>query len=275
MSSDHNAIEFSVNFNGTRNINHQQLIRNYKKSNWKKYRLLVEKNLPAQITTSIESTNEIEIMISKLSEAMKHAENLSVPLNQRNDYALQLNPDILNMIKLRNIFTRQWQRTRRKDHKTTANRLNKQIKKAINETRNMNWFAKLSQIKPNNRDLYQTTKLKEMTLFHRLKLIIKLCLLLKKKLMLWQISLKVHTKIHHLTFTNKKKAPGKDRIHNTLIKNLPTIAIKHLHSIILICLRKCHFPSQWKQAEVIAILKPKEKIPQHQPVIVRSAYSAL
>ena len=61
-------------------------------------------------------------------------------------------------MKIRNVFVKQWPRTRRHDYIATANRLSKQIRNAINEIRNMNWAAKLSQIKPNNRDLYQTTK---------------------------------------------------------------------------------------------------------------------
>ena len=52
------------------------------------------------------------------------------------------------------------------------------------------------------------------------------------------------------------KAPGKDKICNSLIKKLPPLAIKYIHSIISLCMRNSYFPNQWKHAEVIAIHKP-------------------
>ena len=105
-------------------------------------------------------------MITTLSKAIKHAEKLSVPLTKRNDYALLLNTEILDMMKIRKVFVKQWQRTRRHDYKATDNRLSKQIRNAINEIRNMNWAAKLSQIKPNNRDLKKRNKFLQKSFMH-------------------------------------------------------------------------------------------------------------
>ena len=298
LSSDHNAVEFSVEHNGNRQITNQHLIRNYKKANWEKYKLLVERNLTTHLPTSTTNTDEIENLVTNLSYAIKYAENLSVPLIKPTEYALQLSPQIVTMIKLRNIFIRQWQRTRRIDLKTSVNRLSKKIKLEINEIRNMNWSAKLSQIQPNNRDLYQTTKFlkKRNRLLPPLNVNNKILLTAQEK----ADALATQFENSHLNplnncnpaFTKKikdeidnfiieslpinddfyvpsivliksiiiklknTKAPGKDRIHNTLLKKLPHIALQHIRTIIKLCFQNCCFPMQWKHAEVIPIHKP-------------------
>lgn len=52
------------------------------------------------------------------------------------------------------------------------------------------------------------------------------------------------------------KAPGMDKVHNTLIKRLPPQAISYLTLIICCCLKFSYFPSKWKSASVIPIRKP-------------------
>ena len=202
------------------------------------------------------------------------------------------------MMKIRNVFVKQWQRTIRHEYKATANRLSKQIRNGINEIRNMNWAAKLAQIKPNNRDLYQTTKfLKKRNKFlppFKINSDILLTAQEKADALAAQFECAHQNPLAdvHPTFTQKvndevenfinspipsnetltepsirfikaiirklknTKAPGRDRISNTIIKKLPPIGIKYVHLIISLCMRNSYFPNQWKHAEVIAIHKP-------------------
>ncbi len=53
-----------------------------------------------------------------------------------------------------------------------------------------------------------------------------------------------------------KKAPGIDKIHNILIKNVPKIVIKQLKRIFNATLKLNYFPSKWKKSLVIPIPKP-------------------
>ena len=53
-----------------------------------------------------------------------------------------------------------------------------------------------------------------------------------------------------------KKAPGPDEISNILLKRLPLKTIVQLTYIINSILKLQHFPSAWKQAIIIPILKP-------------------
>lgn len=51
------------------------------------------------------------------------------------------------------------------------------------------------------------------------------------------------------------KAPGSDEIHNILIKNLPLKAIVQFMYIINAIIKLCHWPAQWKHAQVVPIRK--------------------
>lgn len=53
-----------------------------------------------------------------------------------------------------------------------------------------------------------------------------------------------------------KKAPGIDGITNILIKRLPPDAVEFLTKIINGCIDLCYFPTQFKTAKIIPILKP-------------------
>lgn len=52
------------------------------------------------------------------------------------------------------------------------------------------------------------------------------------------------------------KAPGIDKVHNSLLKKLPPIAFVHLAFIFNCCLTLSYFPKAWKHAKVISIKKP-------------------
>jgi hypothetical protein len=60
----------------------------------------------------------------------------------------------------------------------------------------------------------------------------------------------------HIKSLKKSKAPGMDRIHNVLIKQLPWKAIVYLNFIIMCCLKLSYFPTNWKTAKVIPLAKP-------------------
>jgi hypothetical protein len=52
------------------------------------------------------------------------------------------------------------------------------------------------------------------------------------------------------------KAAGPDQINNRLLKKLPRKAIVYLTHIMNACFKYSYFPTAWKQANVIPILKP-------------------
>lgn len=50
--------------------------------------------------------------------------------------------------------------------------------------------------------------------------------------------------VSYIKQLKRTKAPGMDRIHNTLIKNLPQCGIIYLNFIICCCFKLCYFPQQ-------------------------------
>lgn len=53
-----------------------------------------------------------------------------------------------------------------------------------------------------------------------------------------------------------KKAPGKDKVNNSMIRNMPDTSISRLMLIINTCLEQVYFPQLWKEASIIMIQKP-------------------
>jgi hypothetical protein len=53
-----------------------------------------------------------------------------------------------------------------------------------------------------------------------------------------------------------KKAAGPDQINNRLLKKIPRMAIVYLTHIMNACFKYSYFPTTWKQANDIPILKP-------------------
>jgi hypothetical protein len=59
---------------------------------------------------------------------------------------------------------------------------------------------------------------------------------------------------------NPKKSSGYDLITGKILKELPTIGIKHLSQLFNAVLLKGYFPAQWKVAQIILILKPGKSL---------------
>jgi hypothetical protein len=76
----------------------------------------------------------------------------------------------------------------------------------------------------------------------------------------------------------RRTAPGEDGITHVLIHHFSTAAINHLAFLFNSALTLGHFPRSWKQAKVIAILKPRKPPPNpesYRPISLLSALSKL
>ncbi|GBO42316.1 RNA-directed DNA polymerase from mobile element jockey [Araneus ventricosus] len=62
--------------------------------------------------------------------------------------------------------------------------------------------------------------------------------------------------LHHTNKINVRKAPGIDGISNKIIRNLPLITILKFYHLLTHIFKLNHFPTSWKTAVVIPILKP-------------------
>jgi hypothetical protein len=85
----------------------------------------------------------------------------------------------------------------------------------------------------------------------------------------------VHSLIKRLP---NNKAPGRDKIDNRLLKNLPSNGLIFLCALLNACLRLSHFPECWRHADVIPICKPQKDSsdPQsYRPISLLSSMSKL
>ncbi len=76
------------------------------------------------------------------------------------------------------------------------------------------------------------------------------------------------------------KSPGFDRIHNSLVKQLPRKGVLFLHLIIMAwaCLKLSYFPDSWKKANVVPIHKPGKSPCQatsYRPISLLSSLSKI
>lgn len=83
---------------------------------------------------------------------------------------------------------------------------------------------------------------------------------------------------HIIRFFKKFKAPGEDTIMSIVLKYLPTEGLEFLRKILNKCLHLCYFPSYWKQAKVIPILKAGKdstKASSYRPISLLSCISKI
>jgi hypothetical protein len=75
------------------------------------------------------------------------------------------------------------------------------------------------------------------------------------------------------------KAAGPDQINNRFLKKLPRKAIVYLTLIMNACFKYSYFPTAWKQANVIPILKPGNPVKDpsdpkiYRPISLLNAHS--
>lgn len=161
MTSDHVAVMFSINMNGGIEHNEERFALDYQNADWDRYRALIHFNIaPSTINIeNITSVEEIDAHIETFTSLIHHARDKAVPLAFHHRYKLIIPDSLRDSIKIKNAMRRYWQRTRSLRIKSIVNRMEKEIKRAINEIRNDNWNTKLSDIKPSNQSVWKTARL--------------------------------------------------------------------------------------------------------------------
>lgn len=91
-----------------------------------------------------------------------------------------------------------------------------------------------------------------------------------------------YTTMEELQSITKKmkncKAPGMDKVHNSLVKKLPPVGFFLLGIIINASLKMNYFPTKWKHAKVVPIKKPGKPSSSpnsYRPISLLSSFSKL
>jgi hypothetical protein len=238
----------------------------------------------------------IDTCVENFSSAVLKALAASTPKSRpRADPRPPIPAGIQDEIRLKNRFRRQWQVTRDPTLKTEVNRLQRSVTRRLNEWRNDQWSATLESLDPEDQSLWKMTKrlMRVPTPSPPLVTPGGIAISDSEKaealadtletqfqpvadpsvpavIEMVDVGLKsyfqapasepkltnpdeVHEAIRGLKVG---KAPGPNGIPNRALKHLPQRAVFLLVQIFNAILLTHHFPSLWKHARVISILKP-------------------
>lgn len=291
LNSDHNPITFEIP-NQTKNDDRKCII-SYKNTNWDLLRLKLNDKI--KINNKIESSDEIDLELNNLTSTIQKTKKEFTAKININPNKIDLNNEILDLIKHRNRVRKYYQeQTHNQQIKTYINQISRTIRSQIRQIINDKWGKTLEEIKPNDRTLwrisksfrktntqiptlekndvtYTTDKEKSNAIGECLQGIQKND---AKSLIEQQVLDKVQTYLSEpvnrniVKLTNPKeiigiikklpnrKASGIDEIDNKIIKNLPRKAIVQLMYIINAILVTGYYPVKWKAAIVAPIPKP-------------------
>lgn len=314
LSSDHIPVLLQLNDQIPESVN--ILKPNYKKANWKKFREIITEKLI--ITPRLLSNDEIDIETDKITNLIQTAMEKSIPNQIVNNRKLQIPDNIKQLITDRNKCRKYWQKTRNIDWKNRMIILNKDIQIQMKEHKNNIWKTKLENLNVRNNSIWRMNKnLKtQSTVINALEKDGDLKFNIKEKINIMTNHIKqVHCieqnnndqekieqnvtswlknnqiDIDNMEFitnsneikntiknTNSAKAPGEDGILYKILKNLPTKAIAQLIYIFNSVIRRGYFPTKWKNAEIIFLLKPgkpNEKPESYRPISLLNTLSRI
>lgn len=292
FSSDHIPVICSVNMY-IEYINVKRF--NFNKADWPKFRDIINNGLNGFIYNNIQSKDEIDLHISRLTELVIEAKVLAVPKQNNGPDGIFIDHHTKFLIRMRNYFRRNFLRYHNLQDKEDYYLINRIVRRRINQLKIERWETKLKDCDTSNKNIFKLTKAmkrKRTTVPDLVNGTVtadsdKAELLGNHFCQMHMNPLasnsKKHTKLvntvvrnyfnnssshphpdHIITYENTAKqikslkngkCPGKDGICNRLLKNLPNRAINYLTYLFNQCLLLCYFPPLWKTAIVIPIAK--------------------
>lgn len=153
LPSDHIPVKLEIGHIGTQN---REPTFDYSKANWKLYKAMLN-NFP--ISQNINSIDEIDYNVKRVTEAIQLAASKAIPKKPRHKTAEKLPGNILELIRERNRLRTQYQRGRDIIILQQMKLMNSNIKMKISQHRNNIWSTKLQKLSARDNTLWKITKL--------------------------------------------------------------------------------------------------------------------
>ncbi|GFU70418.1 probable RNA-directed DNA polymerase from transposon X-element [Trichonephila clavipes] len=289
LSSDHNPVIFDFITNNVL----PPIIRTLKSTNWTKFQKIIYHNIPGN-----PQIDDLDLAVQKFTSNVSNAISAFTSTRIINAPHLRLPENIRELIRDKNRFRKLWNNTRYPPYKREVNALIMQIRSEIQDHKNRTWKKFLLTLNPEDNSLYNLhrTFSKRHTPFPPLNGPGGMAYSDFEKAEAFKDTLEVtfqeneepycddkieevENLVNHFfdNFTTstppltspskirgiikklqKRKAAGPDKISNIALKYLTLNAITHLTKLYNQCLIKNHFPTQWKQANVIMLAKPNQ-----------------
>ncbi|GFS99525.1 probable RNA-directed DNA polymerase from transposon X-element [Trichonephila clavipes] len=285
LSSDHNPVIFDFI---TNNIL-PPILRTLKSTNWIKFQEILYHNIPGN-----PQIDNLDTAVQNFTDVITNAISASTSTRVINTPHLRLPENIRELIRAKNRFRKLWNNTRYQPYKREVNALIRQIRKEIEAHKNRTWKDLLLTLNPQDNSLYKKIT-KRATVIPPLHGPGGMAYSNFEKAEAFKDTLEVtfqenvepycddKIKVENVVcnyfdnFTTltppltspievrdiikrlqNRKTAGPDHIPNIALKYLTLNAITHLTKIYNQCLIKNHFPTQWKQANVVMLPKPNQ-----------------
>ncbi|GFX42375.1 probable RNA-directed DNA polymerase from transposon X-element [Trichonephila clavipes] len=265
LSSDHNPVLFEVSLDDYTSPS----LSIYSFPNWYKFQDILTNTLPGN--PKISNPNDIENAIQNFNDCYNSALSNSSTFKCINKPILSIPLFIREKIKAKNRIRKAWQITKNPLLKSQLNRMQKEIKKDLNNHKNSKWSELLTEATPDDDSLY---KLDKVDLFaDSLESSFQENTEPYDDDFIDHVEERVDNFLHRnsrrhtapltspqeimdiILQLDNKKAPGKDGIKNIALKALPLNAITNITKIFNSCLQQNYFPQEWKHALITVIPK--------------------
>ncbi|GFW74947.1 probable RNA-directed DNA polymerase from transposon X-element [Trichonephila clavipes] len=285
LRSDHNPVIFDFVTNNVL----PPILRTLKSTNWTKFQEIIYRNIPGN-----PQIDYLDLAVQSFTSYVSNAVSASTSTRLINTPHLRLPENIRELIRAKNRFRKLWNNTRYPPYKREVNALIRQIRSEIQDHKNRTWKKFLLTLNPEDNSLYNLHRKfsKKHIPFPPLHGPGGMAYSDFEKAEAFKDTLEVtfqeneepycddkieevknlvnHFLDHFATSTppsevrgiikklQNRKAAGPDQIPNIAVKYLTLNATTHLTKIYNQYLIKNHFPTQWKQANVIMLAKPNQ-----------------
>lgn len=136
----------------------------YRRANWKVFEDFLDNNidLNEDFNMSSVSKDSIDAAIEKLTKFILEAKEQAVPYSIMKNKTFEITSATKSCIQSRNTLKRLWQRCKdpslKKSIKSSFNKANKLIKKAVYDDRNTNWSEMLSNLSSGDKKFWRIAK---------------------------------------------------------------------------------------------------------------------
>ncbi|GFT62961.1 RNA-directed DNA polymerase from mobile element jockey [Trichonephila clavipes] len=152
LSSDHNPVLFEVSLDDYTS----PTLSIYSFPNWYKFQDILTNTLPGN--PKISNPNDIENAIKNVNDCYNSALSNSSTFKCINKPILSIPLFIREKIKSKNRIRKAWQITKNPLLKSQLNRMQKEIKKDLNNHKNSKWTELLTEATPDDDSLYKLVK---------------------------------------------------------------------------------------------------------------------
>lgn len=314
LSSDHLPVLLRIGGDAERGLRRTR--KDYHRVNWIVFQRKVDSMVDAD--AQLETVADIDRAVENLQAAIEATESECVPRVAIVSRQLQIDPELRSIMRARNVLRRQYQRTGDLSKKYIASYLTKLIASRVQEIKNDRFAKDVRKISPFSRPFWKVAKILKSkphqvpplkfnndllvspldkanaiaVSFSENHLIGSHMVSPMEEAVSDTLATLVNTPCYvpankristeevaaALKGAKNMKAPGFDSIFNLVLKHLSVSTLSHITRILNKCMDLNYFPSCWKMAKVVPILKPGKdptNPKSYRPISLLSAASKL